>query len=91
METRLHISQLEDRLQSFSQSINLAESQRNNFEEQSFQDKTRITQLESKLSELSARTNIYTTEKERFVTDNERLKRELQQTKESYAASDTER
>jgi len=32
METRLHVSQLEDRLQTFSQSINLAESQRNTYE-----------------------------------------------------------
>lgn len=91
MDTRLHVSQLEDRLQAFSQSINMAESQRNNYEEQSFQDKTRITQLESKLSELTARTGIHQNEKERFVSDNERLKRELMQSKESYSAADSER
>lgn len=42
---RLQISQLEDRLQAFSQSINLAESHRTGYEQQSFEDKTKITQL----------------------------------------------
>ncbi len=59
----MHVNQLEDRLQSFSQSITLAESQRNSYEEQSFHDKTHITQLESKLSELMARTGIHQNEK----------------------------
>jgi hypothetical protein len=87
--TRLKISQLEDRLQSFSHSINLAEEQRSGFEQQSFDDKTRITQLESKLAEMTARTNIHTTDKEKFVGDNERLKREVKAAKESYALADS--
>lgn len=72
---RMKISQLEDRLQAFSQSISLAESHKTNYEQQSFEDKTKITQMESKLSELNARIGIFQQDKERFVTDNERLKR----------------
>lgn len=88
---RLKISQLEDRLQAFSQSINLAESHRTTYEQQSFDDKTKITQMESKLSELNARIGIFQQDKERFVTDNERLKRELLSSKESFNMADSER